>query len=740
MDQTMNLQDQLWSLDHPLTHRQRLSFPRRAESVPPLLDGAIGRESLEAVGLSTDEEYHPENGSTQAPLQMPAPSTPISPRSFDRPPSRKRRVRSWDSQSDSRHMEQQLQPLQPLSHPHLYPHSQTLQPWLVLAEQLWGSLVDVAHQDCEQVVVENLHKETGGFVRTASPAAAAAAAAVATVAAWCPLLQNGPGATVHKKQQHGTKSMWAKSTFASVRSALPEDACAWTGPIELEGGYTMGGNRRFQDMEVMEFPPYLQGADTTPRTTSEVIFRTGASTTVATASPVTATPRSPASPLARHRLGQTRPAPSLPLSSFSFTTIATRVTLSPSVSSFAYSTSSSSISSSPSSSSSHREKQSRGARTATHLRTLQSTPETEAAFEGVNGSGGPMDGGDGGRDTGIPLVQGANSGAAVNGMSGPSPSSADSNTPSEAFNRGDQVYESGPSARGHRQHHHHNHPHDQQALAASPQSGFTRDGEWVTGQDHERHRALGRIVGCEDGFHFHPLDTHCPHDCVPSLTSDDDPETELDCVSPGGDTVRVPGSIRMTRAPPFLLSFTLPQWSVSERTLPLALPGSTMMSRAFPTLPETAQENEPMAHQIRRIQRPLIEQLQRQYEEQNERQRLLLAQRQNHRDGEERIALPTHPLLASSVPMSRQPAFRGGWDPLQRQASLLPPPIPRVPLSALHPFESTSSPTWISSFSSTTVTERNQLQGSNTLYLDYEGGALQPHERWRRGDDEMLGR
>jgi len=620
------------------------------------------------------------------------------------------------------------------------------------------------------VVVDSLHKEIGS-VRTASPAAVAVAAAAAA-AVWCPLLQNGPAATVHKKKQHGgTKPMWAKSTFASARAALPEEACVWMESDDGGGHTTTGGSRRLQDMEAMVLPPYLQGADTTPRTTSEVIFRTGASTTttttVATVTPViTATPGSPASPLAHHRrLGQTHQASSFPPSLSSITT--SRATSSPSLSSssssISSSPSSSSSSSSPSSSSSspYREKQSR-ARTAIHSRTLQSTPATRAAFDGDNANGVQVDGGGsgggggggGGRDTGFHLVQGANNGAAVNVITGSSPSSADSNTPSEASNRGDQVYESGQSVRAHRQQHHNN---SEQAFTASTQSGFTRDGEWVTGQDHERHRALGMIVGCEDGFHFHPLDTHCPHERrVPTLAGEDDSETELDCISPGV-TVRVtpPGfaTASITMMSRTLPSLTPPLWSVNgeqRTTVPVVLPaGSTMMSRAFPTLPATPLDNEPIAHQIRRIQMPLIEQLQRQYDEQIERQRSLLEQSQLEAEeeeveaeGEEQFtaSLPdsSHPMLAASVPMSRQPAL-GGWRHVQRQVSSLQPQPSVVPQqSTPHPFESTSSPS--SSFSSAVVPESHQLQGSNTLYLDYEGGVLRPQERWRRSDNEMLGR
>ncbi|KAF9972534.1 hypothetical protein BGZ73_004336 [Actinomortierella ambigua] len=36
--------------------------------------------------------------------------------------------------------------------------------------------------------------------------------------------------------------------------------------------------------------------------------------------------------------------------------------------------------------------------------------------------------------------------------------------------------------------------------------------------------------------------------------------------------------------------------------------------------------------------------------------------------------------------------------------------------------------------------ERLRIRGSNSLYMNYEGGTLKPHERWRRGAHEMVGR
>ncbi|KAF9284550.1 hypothetical protein BGZ68_004617 [Mortierella alpina] len=52
------------------------------------------------------------------------------------------------------------------------------------------------------------------------------------------------------------------------------------------------------------------------------------------------------------------------------------------------------------------------------------------------------------------------------------------------------------------------------------------------------------------------------------------------------------------------------------------LPGSTSMSRQFPMLPVYPQENEPIAHQIRRAQSSHISALQRQWEQQQQEQQL----------------------------------------------------------------------------------------------------------------------
>ncbi|KAF8928121.1 hypothetical protein BGZ58_009870, partial [Dissophora ornata] len=76
--------------------------------------------------------------------------------------------------------------------------------------------------------------------------------------------------------------------------------------------------------------------------------------------------------------------------------------------------------------------------------------------------------------------------------------------------------------------------------------------------------------------------------------------------------------------------------------------------------------------------------------------------------------------------------------------------LPSIPLPAPSLTSSASSST--SAAAATTETPiqptsqqgqsywRARLRGSNSLYVNYEGGVLKPEERWRRGDEDMVGR
>ncbi|KAG0303750.1 hypothetical protein BGZ98_006335, partial [Dissophora globulifera] len=114
---------------------------------------------------------------------------------------------------------------------------------------------------------------------------------------------------------------------------------------------------------------------------------------------------------------------------------------------------------------------------------------------------------------------------------------------------------------------------------------------------------------------------------------------------------------------------------------------STEMSRAPPTLPSMPMPNEPLAHQIRRVQSTHIMNLRRQWEQQQEQQqRLALA----HRQGQQ----PQHigsELLPGSVPMSRyraaplpsvhQPSTTSGQSEDASSFNFSEYPVPPAPLS-----------------------------------------------------------
>ncbi|KAG0049817.1 hypothetical protein BGZ83_005374, partial [Gryganskiella cystojenkinii] len=338
-----------------------------------------------------------------------------------------------------------------------------------------------------------------------------------------------------------------------------------------------------------------------------------------------------------------------------------------------------------------------------------------------------------------------------------------------------------------------------------PQSGFTRDGELslnaaTTTVDHDDQGLLltsdttTTFLHCDDGFHFHPPGSSppvCPNNNNYNNNdesriiherdrpcADNDNETEEDraprpsvaanvlSTAPSSvsssatlSTSSSPsynGGVAMTRSQPQPLWPSTTSGLAMTISLPLASAtthGSTLMSRAFPTLPTVSTgDSEPIPHQIRRAQASHIQMLQQQFQEQQEQQRQAVRSAANGG-----IAGP----VFASVPMSRQ--LPGGLQEQQQRSEqrhmLLPLPL-QAPstfgsLPALSspsststvmsrsqaPFTSQSMPSSPSeSAIAGTVNHRTQRRGSNSLYMDYEGGVLHPQERWRRGDDEMIGR
>ncbi|KAF9158320.1 hypothetical protein BGX21_001542 [Mortierella sp. AD011] len=262
-------------------------------------------------------------------------------------------------------------------------------------------------------------------------------------------------------------------------------------------------------------------------------------------------------------------------------------------------------------------------------------------------------------------------------------------------------------------------------------------------------------------------------------------------------------------------------------------PTVAMMNRTPPPLPAQPQINEPIAHQIRRVQTPHMLTLQRQWEMQQQSvhqhqtpQYRQVQRQQQHQSADgpvigslENMSHQRNPnavfipppaqqelhnnsfatASASSVPLSRGSRsslrtshesnsfqhFRlsGNSIPLRSQSAasfslssvvpLAPPDSQEATTSnvmtetgsgvgnAMNPIltlESLPTPSSISSadlpasISSSSSESQNhsdyrnqfywrtRISGSNSLYVNYEGGKLKPEERWRRGKEDMVGR
>ncbi|KAF9134463.1 hypothetical protein BGW39_006923 [Mortierella sp. 14UC] len=145
-------------------------------------------------------------------------------------------------------------------------------------------------------------------------------------------------------------------------------------------------------------------------------------------------------------------------------------------------------------------------------------------------------------------------------------------------------------------------------------------------------------------------------------------------------------------------------------------PRATMMSRTPPTLPEVPVWNEPVAHQIRRVQSAHIAELHRQWEDQQQQRRQAQEQHQQQQDNHQHQRHSSYPPMRRSASMPRN----------------VPVAMERTPAVVQYTMPSSSS--------AGAGAESQLARGSNSLYLNYEGGALRPEESWRRGGDDMVGR
>ncbi|KAF9211777.1 hypothetical protein BGZ59_007614 [Podila verticillata] len=231
-------------------------------------------------------------------------------------------------------------------------------------------------------------------------------------------------------------------------------------------------------------------------------------------------------------------------------------------------------------------------------------------------------------------------------------------------------------------------------------------------------------------------------------------------------------------------------------------PAVALMNRTPPLLPLVPQSNEPIAHQIRRLNNAHMINLQRRFAHQQQQQ-LLQQQHPQAQAQASALQLMTNPhsyhgpnpSTSSTAMLTNEPPLlsRGSRSSFRsseidganfntredgslenttyfgtRSSSSAPPStIGGAPTLALTSSLATSSTSPVPTLSSSSTMVppssssssiayapslvnqdphnraqywRNVTRGSNSLYTNYEGGNLQPEDRWRRGGSEMIGR
>ncbi|KAF9538792.1 hypothetical protein EC957_006214 [Mortierella hygrophila] len=155
-------------------------------------------------------------------------------------------------------------------------------------------------------------------------------------------------------------------------------------------------------------------------------------------------------------------------------------------------------------------------------------------------------------------------------------------------------------------------------------------------------------------------------------------------------------------------------------------PRATMMRRTPPTLPGVPVWDEPVAHQIRRVQSAHMAELHRQWEDQQQQRRQAQVQEQQQQPLHQHQRHNSYPSIQRSVSMSR-------YVPVAMERT---PPTPMHRSMASFNTAATEAQLWTDE----EMHLRTLARGSNSLYLNYEGGILRSEEQWRRGEDDMVGR
>ncbi|KAF9122702.1 hypothetical protein BG015_005488 [Linnemannia schmuckeri] len=163
-----------------------------------------------------------------------------------------------------------------------------------------------------------------------------------------------------------------------------------------------------------------------------------------------------------------------------------------------------------------------------------------------------------------------------------------------------------------------------------------------------------------------------------------------------------------------------------EQIMARISPRAIMMSRTPPALPEVPVGDEPIAHQIRRVHSAYMAELRRQWEDQHQQRRQTQFQEPQQQSLHQYQRHNSYPLSQRSVSMSRfAPVATERTSPVMMQRSM-PSSSATATGSQLQDDEE--------------MHLRTLPRGSNSLYLNYEGGVLRTEEQWRGSDDDMVGR
>ncbi|KAF9363507.1 hypothetical protein BGX34_004017 [Mortierella sp. NVP85] len=197
-------------------------------------------------------------------------------------------------------------------------------------------------------------------------------------------------------------------------------------------------------------------------------------------------------------------------------------------------------------------------------------------------------------------------------------------------------------------------------------------------------------------------------------------------------------------------NYTQPHHSHHNRAISQESSGTARMDRTPPALPAVPLPNEPIPHQIRRVQSAYISSLHMQWEQQQ--QQRAQQQQQQHSPYPGSVPMSRHrtvPQAPTDGPMVRLggvPMSRTTFDPLTMEQR---PGVAQRQVSwevSMTPHDGESSSSTLPQHTASTVygagamTEGGQGQNGHYFQTNHGGSAPRPDRRPRRGDEEIVGR